>query len=108
MGELETRTEKIRVTLAWASSMDSWQALRLELEREAGAIFDISGQVVVVAPDRQSGSIVRLVSKTMSLKLTWVPEKDAVKWETPDEYGFDPIPEVIASLARSLMRRVRR
>jgi hypothetical protein len=37
----------------------------------------------------------------MSLKLTWVPEKDAVKWETPDEYGFDPIPEVIASLAQS-------
>ena len=83
--------------------MDSWQKLRLELEREAEAIFTSSGEVVVVAPDREFGSVVRA-----SLKVTSVPEKDAVKWESPDEYGFDPIPEEIASLARSLMRRVRR
>ena len=102
------RTEQSRVTLTWSASMDSWQALRLALEHEAEAIFATSGQVVVVAPDQESGSIVTLVSKTRSLKLTWVPEKDAVKWEAPDEYGFDPIPEVIAPLARSLMRRVRR
>jgi hypothetical protein len=88
--------------------MDSWQTLRLELEREAEAIFASSGEVIVAAPDRESNSVLTLVSRTKSLKLTWHPENEAVKWETPDEYGFDAIPEEITSLARSLMRRVRR
>ena len=103
---METRTDQSRVTLTWSSSMDSWQKLRVELEREAEAIFASSGELVIVAPDRESGSIVSLVSKTMSLKITWVPEKDAVRSETSDEYSFDRIPEQPALLARSLMRRV--
>lgn len=94
------------VTLTWSSSMDRWQALRLEFEREAEAVFATSGQVVVVAPDRESRSILTLVSRTKSLKLTWLPEQDAVRSETGDEYSFDRNPEQPALLARSLMRRV--
>lgn len=79
--------------------MDSWRALRLKLEREAEAIFASSGQVVIVSPDRESGSVVTLVSGPIALKLTWIPERDAVRGETDDEYSFERIPEETTLLA---------
>lgn len=97
-----------RVTLAWSSSMDAWQTLHLELEREAEAIFASSGEVVVVTPDRESGSVLMLISRARSLKLTYVPDKSAVRWDSWDEYGFERISDDLALLARTLMQRLRR
>lgn len=85
--------------------MDSWQALIIELEREAEAIFATSDEVAVVTPDRDSGSVVTLFSRTKSLRITWVPDKNAVRWDRLDEYSFERIPGDTASLARSLIRR---
>jgi hypothetical protein len=49
-----------------------------------------------------------LVSKTNSLKVTYVPEKNVVRWDTDAEYGFDKIPEWTGSLAHTLLRRLRK
>ncbi len=87
--------------------MDTWHALRLELEREAEAIFASSGEIVLVTLDRESDSILMLISRTKSLQLTWTPERNAVRWDRPHEYGFEKIPGEMALLAHSLMQRVR-
>lgn len=87
--------------------MDSWQTLRVKLEHEAETIFASSGEVVVVAPDQDSGSVMTISSRTKSVRLTYFPEKNAVRWDAPDEYGFERIPEEVASLASSLLQRVR-
>jgi hypothetical protein len=107
MGVLATRAKECRVTLTWSSSVDSWQTLRLELEREAEAIFASSGEVLVVTPDRESGSVMTLSSRTRSLRLTYFPDRNAVRRESDNEYSFERIPEQMAALARNLVQRVR-
>ena len=96
------------MTLVWSSSLDSWQSLKLELQLEADAIFTSSGEVVVVAPDSESGSVLKLVSGTKSLTDSYVPGKNVVRWDTDSEYSFERIPEEIALLAGTLMQRLRR
>ena len=49
-----------------------------------------------------------MVSRTKHLKLTYVPERNAAKWETPKEYGFEPMSGPVAPLAATLMRLVYR
>jgi hypothetical protein len=97
-----------RMTNPWLLSLDSWQALKLELHLEAERIFVSSGEVVLVTPDGDSKSVVTLASRTKSLRLTWVPERNAIRWEIPTEYGFERIRDNVASLARSFMQRVAR
>ena len=96
------------MTLAWSSSLDSWQSLKLELQLEAETIFASSGEVVIVTPDSESGLVLTLEFRASSLKVTFCPDRSAVRWDTPDEYGFQKIPEVMTSLARTLMQRLRR
>jgi hypothetical protein len=88
--------------------MDAWQTLYVELQREAESIFASSGEVIVVTPDRESGSVLMLTSRARSLKLTYVPDKIAVRWDTAAEYGFERISDDTTSVARALMRRLRR
>ena len=87
--------------------MDAWQTLYLELRREAEAIFASSGEVIVVTPDRESGSVLILNSRARSLKLSYVPDKGAVRWDTGADYGFERISDDTTSVARTLMRRLR-
>ena len=47
-------------------------------------------------------------SRTKHLKLTYVSERDAVRWETPTEYGFEPMSGATAQLATTLIRLVHR
>jgi hypothetical protein len=64
---LEARRVNPSVELGTRSEdMDSWQALIIELEREAEAIFATSCEVAVVMPDRDSGLVVTLFSRTKS------------------------------------------
>jgi len=94
------------MTLVWSSSLDSWQVLKLELQLEAEVIYASSGEVVLVTP--HSDSVLTLVSRTRSLKLTLYPDRNAVRWDSPEEYGFEQIPEDTTSLALTLMQRLRR
>ena len=94
------------MTLAWSSSPDSWQTLKVELQLEAEATFASTGDVVIVTP--HSDSVLTLVSGAKSLKLTFYPDRNAVRWDSPEEYGFEKIQEDAISLARTLMQRLRR
>ena len=94
------------MTLSWSSSTDSWQLLREELEAEAELAFSTSGEIILVTPDSESGSMMTISWRSRSLKLTYCPDRGAVRWDTPGEYGFERIPEETTLLARSLMRRL--
>ena len=85
--------------------MDQWHALKIELHKQAQAIFNSSGEVVLIESSGLDSELA-LISRTKHLKLAHVPERNAVKWETAKEYGFEPIPESAARLAVSLMQRV--
>lgn len=87
--------------------MNSWQQLRLELVREAEAIFATTGQVFIVMPDTESDSVMTISWRTESLQLMYCPERNAIRWDAPREYGFERIPQEIALLARSLIQRLR-
>jgi hypothetical protein len=96
------------MNLTWSSTLDGRQALKLDLQLEAESVFAASGEVVLVVPNNESGSVITLESKTASLKLTYLPDKSVVRWDLPGEYGFERMPEQTTSLARILMRRLRR
>lgn len=84
--------------------MDQWHALKIELHKEAEAIFNSSGEVVLVESSALDSELA-LISRTKHLKITNIPERNAVKWETANEYGFETIADPkVAALA--LMRRV--
>lgn len=96
------------MTLAWSSSLDSWQELKLELQLEAETIFASTGEVVIITPDSVSGSVLTLESRIRFLKVTFCPDRSSVRWDTSDESGFERIPEEISLLARSLIKQLRR
>lgn len=89
------------------SSADMWARLKLKLQLEAEAIFASTGEVIIIAPDRDSGSVMTRESRTGSLKVTFFPERNAVRWDSLYEYEVERIPEDITSLARTLIRRLR-
>ena len=96
------------MSLDWSYPLDAWQALKLELQLETDRIFASSGEVVIVQPDGESRSILTLESRARFLRLTYIPERNSIRWDTDDEYGFERISDSTASLARELMRRLRR
>lgn len=96
------------MNLTWSSLLDGWQALKLELQLAADAIFASSGELVLLVPDNESDSVITLKSETASLKLTYFPDRSAVRWDCPGEYGFERVSPETASLARILIRRLRR
>ena len=85
-----------------------WHALKVALQREAEDIFYSAGEVVVVEPSGISEFELLVVSKTKHMKILFVPERSAVRWETPNEYGFEPMSGPLAPLAATLMRLVYR
>ena len=99
---------KPRMNLTRSSTLDGWQALKLDLQFEAESVFASSGEVVLVVPDNESCSVITLESRTASLKLTYLSDKSPVRWDLPAEYGFERVPEQTTFLARILMRRLRR
>jgi len=89
-------------------SQSQWRALKLALQREAEAIFYSAGEVVLIESRGESDSELLVTSATKHLKLSHVPERDAVRWETPKKYGFEPLSGAPGHLARSLVRHVHR
>ena len=94
------------MTLTW-SSLDTWQALKLNLQIEAEAILSSSGTIIIITPADESGSVLILESGRKSLKLTWVPELNAVRWDTEREYSFEKVIDS-ALLAHKLILLLRR
>ena len=83
-----------------------WTAIKAELQRETEAIFQRSGKVLLVDSAENSDSDLTLTSRTGQLKVTYVPERNAVRWETEKEYGFELISSATASLVESLITRI--
>jgi len=85
--------------------MNNWDALKSELHREARVVFFTSGEVVSIAGQGESDLLLTLGMNT--IKVTHVPERNAVKWETGVEYAFEKLRDEPA-LAAFLIRKVRR
>ena len=81
--------------------MDNWHSLELELQKQAAFSEEI--EVTFVAELQAL-----LVSRNKDMKLTYVPERNAVRWETEKEYGFDRLSERTEQLAASLLKRFMR
>jgi hypothetical protein len=87
--------------------MDFWKTFRIELDREAEAIFASSGEIIVVSRDPNSESVLVLTSRTKSLMLTFVPDKNLVRWDSTGEYSFERLSADSALLARTFMKKLR-
>jgi hypothetical protein len=48
-----------------------------------------------------------LSGRVATLKLRHEPERNAVRWETATEYGFERISEPISLLATTLVKRLK-
>lgn len=83
-----------------------WQTLKGELRKEARSLFYTMGDVVLIEQNREFDSELTLRRRAASLKIRFVPERDAVRWETDTEYGFERISEPIAQLAITLVKRL--
>lgn len=94
-----------RFLLTKGDAMDDWGALRNALEKEA-SLSNASGPVVQVMFDPESELILMLSVPTKSVTVTYVPERNAVKWETATEYGFEPMKEPMGQVAATLMKRL--
>ena len=70
-----------------------WQALKVELRKEARSIFYSRGDVVLIELNKESDLDLTLSRKAATLKITFVPELNAVRWEMEKESGFELIAE---------------
>jgi len=84
--------------------MDRWQALKSELQKQAEAISESSGEIVQLESRGESDLELTLISGTREMNLQYLRERNAVRWETPDEYGFERIPETTGRLAAQLIQ----
>jgi len=82
--------------------MDNWHSLELELQKQGAA----SQEVVEVTFVAEFEAL--LVSRNKDMKLKYLPERNAVRWETEKEYGFERLSEQTAPLAASLLKRFAR
>jgi len=71
------------------SPIEAWQGLTVELRKQCNTIFQSAGEVILVEVGENSQLELMTISKTKLLKSTYAPERNAIKWETPKEYGFD-------------------
>ena len=49
------------------------------------------GEIVLIESNDEPDSLLTLSHGATTLKLTYVPERNAVRWETETEYGFERI-----------------
>jgi len=83
-------------------TMDNWHSLKLELQRQAGSLGQIVEMTSVAEPDADF----LLISRSVCMKLKYVPEGNAVRSETEKEYGFERLSERRAPLAANLLKRL--
>jgi hypothetical protein len=83
-----------------------WRELKLELRNEARSIFYSMGDVVLIELNKRSDLELTLRRRGVTLKVTFVPERNEVRWEMEKESGFELIAEPIARLASSLVMKL--
>ena len=88
-----------------AAALDCWNALKAELRQKRLAVFFSLGEQVQII-DGDGDSELSLTSGTKTAKLTYIPERNAVRWETDREYGFERLQPQTAPLATLLVRKV--
>ena len=88
--------------------MDKWQALKENLQKEADAIRESSGEIIELRPDPKSELDMALHWKAKRMRLTYIPRNNSVRWETAVQHGFEEIPEFTPSLAVDLMQMLAR
>ena len=64
-----------------------WTTIKAELQRETEAIFHRSGEVLLIDSVEKSDFELTVTSETGQLKITYVHERNAFRWETEKEYG---------------------
>lgn len=82
----------------------NWSELKLGLEKEAKILSDITGELIRIRSDEKSDFNLAISSRTKRIIVTYVPERNTVKWETVAEYGFERLEEPIDALARVLLQ----
>lgn len=78
-----------------------WEELIAHLQERATASIN-------VFRDSESGLRFMIVSTDKEMAVAFVPERNAVRWETANEYGFERMQEPIERLAVDLMLRFSR
>jgi hypothetical protein len=82
----------------------NWSELKLALENEAKSVSGGTGELIRVESDPKSESALVISSKSKRMTLTYVSERNAVRWETAAEHGFERLEEPIDALAKVLLR----
>jgi hypothetical protein len=90
----------------YGMSDSRWKMIKAELQKETETIFYRYGDVLLIDSVGKFDSELELTSSTGQLKIKYVPERNAVRWETEKEYGFERISLATASLVESLIRRI--
>ena len=85
-----------------------WQALKVELRKEARSIFCSTGDVVLMEASKESDLELTLIRRAVTLEVMFVPERNEVRWETDQESGFESVSGPIAGLAGTLVKRLMR
>ena len=65
-----------------------WTTIKAELQRETEAIFHRSGEVLLLDSVEKSDFELTVTSETGQLKITYVHERNAVRWETEKELSW--------------------
>jgi len=86
------------------SDVDNWNALKAVLEAHVGATSLSRGETITVIPDPESDLQVVLIAEKRHMNIAYIPERNAVRWETAAEYGFERLEEPVSSLAALLVK----
>jgi len=84
--------------------VDSWEQLKAALREQAASAAETKGEVVQATADPESDLRVMLLHARKSMTVTYIPERNAVRWETAGEYGFEKLEQPASSLAKVLMQ----
>jgi hypothetical protein len=52
-----------------------WQALKVELRKEARSLFSSMGEIVLIEPSKKSDLELTLIRRAATLKITFIPER---------------------------------
>jgi hypothetical protein len=84
--------------------VEQWIQLKIALQKEARAVSAKTGEMVQITSDPKSDFKLIIFAATKLMIVTYLPERNGIKWETASEYGFEQLEEPMESLARLLMR----
>ncbi|MGC2473881.1 MAG: hypothetical protein WA485_06075 [Candidatus Sulfotelmatobacter sp.] len=87
--------------------MNNWDALKIAIRTETDVISASSGHDVSLSCDLDAdANRLWIKSQVDEMKVEYDSERNAVRWEKANEYGYDHISEPVNQLAITLVRRV--